>query len=232
MSLTEIPTGPPNVVGEPSPLQRRVDDQPRRPSRLGRDTHRWSRNIHVYTSMIALIVVLFFAVTGLTLNHPDWTFGDDTETTTQSGTFPFPSQFVADDGTATGVDFLSISEFVRDEFGVVGSVDSFNETSGEGSISYTNPGYRADLFFDIEAGTFDLTVEQEGWVAVVNDLHKGRSTGGSWSWLIDISAGFLIVISVTGLVMQLFLKKRRRSAFVTAGIGAAATLVLIGLAVT
>ncbi len=35
-----------------------------------RNTHRWARWIHVYTSMVALVVVLFFGITGITLNHP------------------------------------------------------------------------------------------------------------------------------------------------------------------
>src|SRR3954468_1125799 len=33
---------------------------------------RW---LHIYLSMFGLAVVLFFSVTGLTLNHPDW-FGE------------------------------------------------------------------------------------------------------------------------------------------------------------
>jgi hypothetical protein len=32
----------------------------------------WSRWIHVYLSMISFISLLFFAVTGLTLNHTEW----------------------------------------------------------------------------------------------------------------------------------------------------------------
>ena len=36
---------------------------------------RW---IHVYTSMISLLIVLFFGLTGITLNHPKWTFGQVT----------------------------------------------------------------------------------------------------------------------------------------------------------
>ena len=33
---------------------------------------RW---LHIYLSMFGLAVVLFFSVTGITLNHPDWFFG-------------------------------------------------------------------------------------------------------------------------------------------------------------
>src|ERR1700722_10034972 len=33
---------------------------------------RW---LHIYLSMFGLAAVLFFSVTGITLNHPDWVFG-------------------------------------------------------------------------------------------------------------------------------------------------------------
>src|SRR5689334_24276354 len=34
----------------------------------------WMRWLHIYLSMFGLASVLFFSVTGLTLNHPDWFF--------------------------------------------------------------------------------------------------------------------------------------------------------------
>src|SRR5690348_14608346 len=34
---------------------------------------RW---LHIYLSMFGLAAVLFFSVTGLTLNHPTWFFGE------------------------------------------------------------------------------------------------------------------------------------------------------------
>lgn len=171
--------------------------------------------------MIALLVVLFFAGTGILLNHPSWTFGSETTTETIEGTFPFSTDLVDDDGTVQGVDFLSISEYVRSEHGVVGEVDFFGTTAGQGSIAYRNPGYAADLFFELDDATYELRVEQQGWVAAVSDLHQGSETGSAWRLLIDITAGFLVLIAVTGLVMQFFLKKRRRSAFVMVGVGVA-----------
>ena len=35
--------------------------------------NRWSRTFHVYVSMGCMLIVAFFALTGLTLNHPSWT---------------------------------------------------------------------------------------------------------------------------------------------------------------
>ncbi|MCB0993771.1 MAG: PepSY-associated TM helix domain-containing protein [Acidimicrobiales bacterium] len=195
-------------------------------ARLKRQTHHWARWIHVYSSMIALLVVLFFALTGITLNHPQWTFGDDARTDTYSGVFPFDP---VRDGA---VDFLSMAEYVRSEYDVTGTVDSFEATSGQGSIAFKNPGYAADLFFDVGTGEYELTVEQQGFVAVMNDLHKGRDTSPLWRWVIDLSALFLVAISITGLTMQFFLSKRRRSAFISVGVGAVLIVALMVLTIT
>lgn len=183
-------------------------------------TNRWMRWLHVYTSMISLIIVLFFGITGLTLNHPSWTLGDDTERTTSTG--QLPADFVA----AGTVDFLTVSEFIRSEHGVSGEVTAHELTGNEGTISYRAPGYAADLFFEVDSATYRLVVEQQGFVGVMNDLHKGRDAPGSWKWVIDISAGLLVLVSVTGLGIQLFQRKRRTRALVFVALGLVLTVVL------
>lgn len=182
---------------------------------------RW---LHVYTSMISLLVVLFFGITGLTLNHPSWTFGDRVDRSTHTGTLP--SGDVASDGTP---DFLAISEFARNEYSVGGEVADYGVAGGEGTISYKGPGYAADLFFQVDSGEFELVIEQQGFVGVMNDLHKGRDTSSTWKWVIDISAVVLVVVAVTGLGIQLFQRKRRTRALVFAGLGGLVTLVLIAV---
>jgi hypothetical protein len=194
------------------------------PSRRKGAGQRWVRWIHVYTSMISLLIVLFFGVTGLTLNHPSWTFGDEVEVSTTSGTLPFTLD-------AANPDFLAISEFLRETYGVDGTVDDYGVTGTTATIIYKDPGYSADAFVDLDSGSFELTVEQQGFVAVMNDLHKGRDTGSGWRWVIDVSAVILVAISLSGLGLQLFLRRRRRSALLFAGAGALIGVVLILLAI-
>jgi hypothetical protein len=186
----------------------------RRPGRTrGRTVGNWSRWLHVYTSMISLLVVLFFGLTGITLNHPSWTFGDDPTTTTSTGTLP--ADTVAADGTP---DFLAISEYLRSEYGVSGSVADYGVSGTAGNISWTAAGYAAGVQFDTSTRDFQLTVEAQGFVGVMNDLHKGRDTTDSWRWAIDVSGGFLVVVAITGLGIQVFQKKRRRKALLVAGV--------------
>ena len=33
---------------------------------------RFWRTVHIYISMFVLLIFLFFALTGITLNHPEW----------------------------------------------------------------------------------------------------------------------------------------------------------------
>ena len=212
----------------PSADSEATDSGPERRPRGGvwKNGLNWTRILHVYTSMLALLVVLFFGATGVTLNHPEWTFGFEPTSASYAGTFP--SSWLAADGS---VEFLNVSEYLRDTYGVDGEVADFGTDLGDGYISYREPGYTADVFFDLETGDYRLTVEQQGWIGVLNELHKGRDTGGSWSWLIDVSGLFLVVIATTGLGLQLFLAKRRRAALLLALAGSMATIVLIAIAV-
>ncbi len=187
-----------------------------------RSTQKWSRIVHVYTSMAALLLVLFFGITGVTLNHPDWSIGSSVSTSTQSGTLPLEP--VMSDGS---VAYLSVSEFARRELGVTGDVEGFDSAAGSATIRYRKPGYSADLTFSLSNGAYEVVVSQQGmfW-GVLNDLHKGRYADSSWKWLIDIAGILLVVMAFTGLVLQFLLKRRRTSALVLAGIGAVVTLVL------
>jgi len=46
----------------------------------------WMRWLHIYSSMLGLLALLFFAVTGVTLNHADWFFSENEQTEESSGT--------------------------------------------------------------------------------------------------------------------------------------------------
>lgn len=69
--------------------------------------------------MICFVVVLFFAATGITLNHPSWVFGDAGSRKTVSGTLP-PNW-----RTGTTVDWLRVAEYLRNNDGVSGAVGDY-----------------------------------------------------------------------------------------------------------
>jgi hypothetical protein len=189
----------------------------RRPLRLR--VHSLLRWLHIYTSMVSLLVVLFFAATGVTLNHPDWLAGERTEEVT--GTLPATWK------TAKGIDWLVVAEHLRTANGVHGTVADRREDDREGSLTFRAPGYSADAFIDVRDGSYKLTTSYQGAVGVLNDLHRGRDAGNAWAWLIDASGIFLVFLSLTGLGLLFYLKKVRIKGLLvmTAGAG-----LVIGLA--
>jgi hypothetical protein len=171
--------------------------------------------------MTSLLVVLFFAVTGITLNHPDWLA--DESTAEYSGRLP------AGWKTASGVDWMIVTEHLRGAHGVHGTVADRRADDTEGSVTFKAPGYAADCFFEMSDGSYRLTVASQGAIGWLNDLHRGRDAGGAWSWLIDVSGVFLTLLSVTGLGLLVYLKKLRVSALLTMVGGCALTILLMKL---
>ena len=120
-------------------------------------------------------------------------------------------------------------EHLRTAHGIKGPVSDFRIDDRECSISFRGPGYSADAFVNRETGAYKLSETRLGVVAVLNDLHKGRDTGSSWSWVIDGSAIFMTLISLTGLILLLFLKKRRVAGLVLLGLGSLLVYALYAL---
>jgi hypothetical protein len=199
-----------------APIQRA---RRRRPLRLR--AHSVLRWLHIYTSMVSLLVVLFFAGTGVTLNHPDWLAGERTEELT--GTLPATWK------TGKGIDWLVVAEHLRSVNGVHGTVADRREDDREGTLTFRAPGYSADAFIDVRDGSYKLTVSYQGAVGVLNDLHRGRDAGSAWAWLIDVSGVFLVFLSLTGLGLLFYLKKVRIKGLVVMTAGAALVVVLAKL---
>ena len=194
-----------------------------RPLRLR--IHSWLRWIHIYLSMFTLLVVLFFALTGITLNHPEWVFGTEQTTTDYSGTLP--------EGWRQGetIDWLRVAEYMRSEHGVHGVLADYRADEVEGSISFKGPGYSADAYFDPVSGSYQLGVVQAGAVTILNDLHRGRDSGGAWKWLVDLSGVFLTVVALTGRGLLWYLKKLRVAALTTMTAGIVVLIFLMRVAV-
>jgi hypothetical protein len=177
-----------------------------------------SRWLHIYLSMVSFAIVLFFAVTGLTLNHADW-FANSEKTIRSTGQMPH-EWLRAPNNTEPAK--LEIVEHLRSSNKLHGAVSDFCVEDNQISVSFKGPGYTADAFIDRDTNRYDIVEVRNGFIAVINDLHKGRDAGKVWSGLIDASAILLTLVSLTGLLLLFFVYKRRTSGLILA---AAATVV-------
>ena len=74
--------------------------------------------------------------------------------------------------------------------------------------------------------TYTGQITEEGFVNALRDLHTGSDTNIAWSWVIDISAGLLVVVSLSGLGIQLLMRKRRQRALILLTLGTIVTVAL------
>ena len=179
---------------------------------------RW---LHIYVSMASFGILFFFAVTGFTLNHADWFFGDRAATTQQRGTLD--RKWVTP-GDANAVAKLEVVEHLRRVHGVKGLVAEFRLEDAQCAVAFKGPGYAADAVIDRATGAYELSETRMGFVAIINDLHKGRDTGRGWSWVVDASAVLMVIVSLTGMVLIYFVKRRFVSGLLLAASGALASV--------
>jgi len=189
---------------------------------LKRRLAKYSRWLHIYVSMTSFVIVFFFAVTGWTLNHPN-AFAAGGRRTQATGTLETK---LTSPGSAD-VARTEIVDALRRATHVGGALTDFRVDDDQLSVAFKGPGYIADAVIDRRTGKYELSESHLGLVAIVNDLHKGRDTGGVWKVLIDVAAGLLAFISLTGLILLYFIHKHRVAGFLILLAGGALTGLII-----
>jgi hypothetical protein len=172
----------------------------------------WARWSHIYLSMVSFAILLFFAATGLMLNHQDW-FASQQRTVVSKGTMD--RAWLGKD-----VDQLHIVEQLRQAQKIRAALGELRTDDGQVSVSFKGPGYSADAVIDRSSGSYDVTETRSGWGAVMNDLHKGRDAGSLWGKVIDVAAVFMTLVAASGLTLIFFLAKWRKPGLMMLGAGA------------
>lgn len=189
---------------------------------INRTVLSWSRTIHIYLSIALLIVLGFFSITGITLNHAD-----------TMTAVPLTSSR-AMDSLPRWMDGLDVSlaespqlaQFLRQEFGVRLAAATVDEEEGLLFVDYKAPGKSVFVEIDTIGNSLRAETTEYGLVAVLNDLHKARDTNVIWYWFVDASAIFLVIFSMAGFVLLLPNNYRLRR--VLAGTAVAAVILCLG----
>jgi len=178
--------------------------------------------------MASFSILLFFALTGITLNHQDKLNGEP-KVTRWSGRV---DESWVRPPAGQEVDRTRIAAALRSAHRIKGSLSDFRVDDDQISVTFKGPGYAADAFVDRKTGSYEITETRLGLVAIVNDLHKGRDTGAAWAQVIDISAALMIFLSLTGLTLMFFLHRRLKAGLVMLAIGTALCVAVFELLVS
>ena len=192
-----------------------------------RDFYRHARYVHGWLSAFAFIVLVFFSLTGLFLNHPDWFEPAKDENTVK---IELPENVLKSlKGQENPSDALI--SFVRQKENVVGRYLSSEVMDGEVMIRLESPAGSTDIWALLDTGEVEVTTKPASTVSLINDLHRGKNSGTAWSWLIDISAILILALSLAGFILFLSIKTRLVTHLLLTAASLAVLILLIWLAV-
>jgi len=177
----------------------------------------WARRLHIYISMALLLVVLFFAITGITLNRPHLFVSEQPQKELIILNVP-GNTFSLENGRLQ-LDKAQLLQFLLVEGNLSGKpseIQIFSEVEegelveGEISLDYKGPGFNSTVFIDLVNQEAEIETTYYGVIAVLNDLHKGRNSGEVWTWFIDVSAILMLFFALTGVCLLVPKKKSFR----------------------
>jgi hypothetical protein len=183
-------------------------------SPIRRGLVKWARTVHLYLTLLALGLVLFFSITGFMLNHEDWFVPGTPHTRTVTGSVPA--------ALLSEPDRLGVAELLRRDFGAVGLIDSFETDEDRLRVVFKRPGTEVEALINRENGQTEVTARSQGLAGIALDLHRGKSSGPLWALVIDTVCVVLLVLATTGLILYSSLKGRGRYGLAALAVGALA----------
>ncbi|MGN7928538.1 PepSY-associated TM helix domain-containing protein [Sphingopyxis sp. 22461] len=185
----------------------------------------WLKQLHMWhwmSSAVSLIGLLLFAITGFTLNHAADIEGSPV-VIQKSAQMP-PALLARLKAAVPDAEKAplppAVAEWVEQSFPVKAASEA-EWSEGEVYLPAPRPGGDAWVAIDLATGAASSEVTSRGWISYLNDLHKGRNSGGEWSLFIDIFAFACLVFAITGLVLLWLHSAKRKSTWPLVGMGLA-----------
>ena len=185
----------------------------------------WLKQLHMWhwmSSAVCLIGLLLFAITGFTLNHAADIEGSPVVTEKSA---ELPPALLALLSAAVPADAKAplpkpVAYWVEQTFPVKASNEA-EWSADEVYLPAPRPGGDAWVAIDLTTGAVASEVTNRGWISYLNDLHKGRNSGGEWSLFIDVFSFACLVFAITGLFLLQLHSAKRKSTWPLVGLGLA-----------
>lgn len=162
---------------------------------------------HWASSAVSLAGMLLFAFTGYTLNHAGELAAKPRVTVADLTAPPWVVEALASGGAPQRA---RAAAWFRSTLDFDFARAQQERQGAEILASLPRPGGDAWLAVDLESGAVHLEKTDRGWIALLNDLHKGRHAGRAWALLLDLFAGACVLFCLTGLGLLAMHAARRR----------------------
>jgi hypothetical protein len=190
----------------------------------------WLRQLHSWhwmSAAISLVGMLLFAATGITLNHAA-SIGATPVVTDRAGTLPPPLVRTLKAPAAADAPLPApVAAAVDRAVGLDPAGRPGEWSDADVYVALPRPGGDAWVSIDRTSGAITSETTSRGWIAYLNDLHKGRNAGGAWSWFLDIFASACILFTLTGLLLLQLHARHRPTTWPIVAAGVVIPIVLI-----
>lgn len=164
----------------------------------------WLRHLHQWhwiSSALCLLAMLLFAFSGITLNHAAQIEAQP-HVSQKSGQLPraLLDQLLRQHADAEPLP-PAVRDWLRQELAIRVDGQAAEWSPEEVYVALPRPGGDAWLRIELDNGALEYELTERGWIAYLNDLHKGRNSGAAWSWLIDLFGAACLLFSITGLLL-------------------------------
>ncbi|WP_421682440.1 hypothetical protein HKW98_15530 [Stutzerimonas urumqiensis] len=183
------------------------------------------RQWHWISSALCLVGMLLFALTGITLNHAAQIEADPDVVTHE---LRLPEALLAPlrDAPPTAGLPDDLARWLEAALPIDLDGRTPEWSDDELYLALPRPGGDAWLSLTLDTGELIYEVTDRGWIAWLNDLHKGRNTGSAWSWFIDGFAIACVIFSATGLLLLQRHASNRPTTWPLVGLGLLIPLLL------
>ncbi|MFA4940258.1 PepSY-associated TM helix domain-containing protein [Brevundimonas sp.] len=183
----------------------------------------WLKQLHSWhwiSAAVSLVGMILFAVTGITLNHAASIPGNPV-TVEQTATLPAPllQRLAGFPEETTDPVPDAVARWASQALKVEIAGKPTETTPEEVYVALAMPGGDGWVTIDRSNGETLHEKTTRGWIAYLNDLHKGRNAGSVWFWFIDVFAVACTLFALTGLGLMVLHAKGRPSTWPLAALG-------------
>lgn len=182
---------------------------------INKNTLSLSRLIHVYVSMALLTLLLFFSVTGITLNHPEWF--SDYQAEIEEVELAVDLKLINNPPLSLE-QITQVVEVVEQELDVSLTNAVIESSRDELFFSIKKAGENTAITLDLASGELFFERIDYGLWALLNDFHKGRNTSVFWGWIIDITSVLCIVFAISGFILAMPQRRFNRTLTLSLGV--------------
>jgi uncharacterized protein len=181
--------------------------------------YRLCRMLHAYLSAFAFLALMFFAITGITLNHPEWfpTSGGEVP----PSTVRLPPETVRA-ALAAKDPPRALAQAVAENAKVSGAYHSGDLIDQDALLRWEGVRGSSEAEVNLATGEAKITGQRAPTFTLLGDLHKAKNSGAPWKWVIDLSGAIIAALSIIGYVLFFSLRFRLRTSLILTALSLAA----------